>query len=819
MQSLLLLDGVIQDGRYALRLLRRAPGFAIAAVLTLGLAIGANTAVFSIADAVLLKPLPYPEPDRLALVTRLQTDGGVPSESSSQNGATWEALRAHARTFDVAVYSTWTAGANVVAGTSASHVQQQRVGSGFFRVLGVAPVIGREFTPEEDRAGGPAAVILSHEAWHSMFGGAPSAVGAEVQLRGERATVVGVMPPGFRTGEQADLWTPLRPNTSGEGAGENYTVLARLRPGASWPGAAAELDRIGAEVPRGAEQTAAPLRLSVEPLQAALASDLRQPLLLLWAGVAIVLVVACVNLAGLLLARGSVRGREIATRMALGGSRAVVMRQVLVESAVVALLGGAAGVVLGYWGLTALQPLARDAFEIWRPVVMDERAVAVAAGLALAASLAFGMVPAWYATRIDVQAALAGGNSRGATAGVSAFRRGLVVAQVALGVVLLAGAGLLLRTFTHLRTLDPGFDPAGAIAASLSLEDARYRTGDRVRGMVDATLDRLSRTPGVESAAVVLGLPYERLLNLGFRPTTGPRSGEGRTVMTSATYVSGDLFAALRIPLRHGRTFSGRDLTASPPVAIVNEAFAREYFGGETAVGHRMRISGVEREIVGVVGDVQLRPGWGDFGPLAAMPLTYLPLAQAPDGLLRLVHGWFAPAFVVRSSLPRDETVAALRRALDTADPLLPFARVRSLDEVRGASLAPQRLLMVLLSGLALAAVALAAVGIHGLIATSVNERTREMGIRLALGAGTPRVVRSLMMPGLMMTGAGLAVGITAALVSARLLRSFVWGVSTADPLTFVSVAVLVLAIAAIASIVPARRILRLDPAATLRDG
>jgi predicted permease len=814
-----LFDALARDARYAARMLRRAPAFAVTAVVTLALAIAANTAVFSIVDAVLLKSLPYPEPDRLALVTRIASLDGATAESVSQNGLTWEAIRARAAVLDVAVYSTWTTGANLVAGTTASHVQQQRVGSGFFRVLGIAPVVGREFSSEEDRAGGPAAAILSHALWHSLFAGDRSAVGSTIELRGERATIVGVMPAGFRTGEKADIWTPLRAGKTGEGAGENYTVLARLRPEATWPAALGELEQIGAEVERSRPSSeGAPLRLSLEPLQASLASGLRDPLLLLWGGVAIVLVVACVNLSGLLLARGAGRTREIATRMALGSSRAIVIRQVLVESALLAVLGGLAGVVLGYWTLEGLKALALDTFDIWRPVVLDARAVVVAGVLALGASLVFGIVPAWQATRVQVQSALTSGGTRAIAGGSGrGLRRVLVVAQVALGVVLLAGAGLLVRTFTHLRGLDPGFDGNGVLTASVSLEDARYRTAERVTSLVGQTLVQLEGSLGIESAAVVLGLPYERLLNLGFRPMSGPEAAAGRTLMTSATYVSGDLFGTLRIPLRQGRVFSDRDGATSQPVAIVNEAFARAYFAGG-ALGHRIRLSGTEREIVGVVGDVQLRPGWGDHGPLGAMPLTYIPLAQAHDGLLRLVHGWFAPAFVVRAAGPREATVATVRRALDTADPRLPFARVRSMADVRDASLARQRLLMTLLVGLALAAVALAAIGIHGLIATSVTERTREVGIRLALGAGRPRVVRALMLPGLTLSLAGIALGGAAALAGARLLKSLVWGVSTTDPLTFVAVAGLLLAVATTASALPAFRILRLDPAKTLRE-
>jgi predicted permease len=554
------------------------------------------------------------------------------------------------------------------------------------------------------------------------------------------------------------------------------------------------------------------------PLQQGMTADLRTPLLVLWAAVAIVLLVACVNLAGLLLARGAGRAREIATRMALGSGRAAVMRQLLVESVVLAGLGALAGLALGWIALDGLRAIAAGAFDLWQPIALDARAVGAAVLLSTCATAMFGVAPAFHATRLDVQSALTDGSARTVAGRPARWpRRLLVVAQVALGVVLLAGAGLLVRSFAHLHGLEPGFDPAGVTTATVSLQDARYRTSTSVTQMFDATLARLRPSPGIDAAAAVLGLPYERLLNLGFRHLDGPEAAAGGR-MTSATYVAGDVFTALRIPLRAGRAFDGRDTATSPAVAIVSDAFARQYFGGGNPVGRRIAVAGGEREIIGLVGDVQLRPGWGDHGPIAAMPLTYIPLAQASDGLLRLVHGWFAPSFIVRSSATGEATAAEVRAALDATDPLLPFAEVRSMADVQARALARPRLLMALLAGLALAAVLLAAIGIHGLIATSVVERTREMGIRLALGASMPSAVRSLVVPGIAMAAAGTAIGAGLAVACARLLRSFIWGVAPNDPLTFGAVAGILLAIATIASVVPALRILKLDPAATLRD-
>jgi predicted permease len=686
-------------------------------------------------------------------------------------------------------------------------------------VLGVAPLIGREFTGDEDRAGGPPAVMLSHALWRTMFDGDPTVIGRTLMIRGEAATIAGVMPPGFRSGAAADVWTPIRPSTTGEGEGENYLILVRVRPGIEWARADAEIRQIGADVARARPLPAGvSLTFGLDPLQTGMTADLRGPLLMLWAAVGLALLIACVNLAGLLLARASARSREIATRIALGSGRGAMVRQLVVESVLLAAIGWIAGVALGAAILQELKALAADALDIWQPVALDGRAVAAAGLLALSASSVFGIAPAFHATRIDVHAALVEGGTRSvARGGRSWARRLLIVTQVALGVVLLVGAGLLVRTFLHLRHLDPGFDASGVVTASVSLQDARYRTAERVRRLADETLVRLAQTPGVTGAAVSLGLPYERLLNLGFRHLDGTEAAAPRGRMTSAAYVAGDFFATLRIPVRAGRAFDRRDRADSPPVAIVNDTFARQYLGGAAgAIGRRIAFAGSEREIVGVVGDVQVRPGWGDSGPIATMPLAYIPLEQASDGFLRLVHGWFAPAFIVRTE-GKTDAVAVLRRAIDATDPLLPFARVRDMSQVRDASLARQRFLMVLLAGLAFAAVLLAAVGIHGLIATTVLERSREMGIRVALGATLSQAMRSLALPGILLTLAGTAIGLAASLAFARLLAHYVWGVSTTDPVTFAAVGAILLVVASVASFVPALRILRIDPATILR--
>jgi predicted permease len=827
-----LIEAAWLDVRYARRVLWRTPAFTLTAILTLALAIGVNTAVFALVDAILLKPLPYPHPDRLALLIHTVKQGGQVSSNPAVDGRTWELVRDHVTSADRAVFSDWTTGVNLVVrganGTEqARFVQQQRVSTGFFSVLGVPMLAGREFTADEDRAGGPPAVVLSAELWRSAFGSDPSAVGRAITLRGEPYTVVGIMPEGFQTGSRADLWTPLRPSTTGEGGGTNYEVLVGLRDESSRPAVIAQLASVAEELKRQRAATAETpgnlpeVSFSLIGLQEGMTAAIRPSLFVVWAAVAVVLVAACVNLAGLMLTRAARRRREMATRLALGSGRSAVIRQLMVEASVLGIVAGAAGIGVAAVMVSGLTWLAQDGFEIWQTVTIGWQEALVTVALAIVGSLIFGLGPALQASRQSTQSSLLA-SGRSVAGGTSHWpRRLLVVTQVALGVLLLVGSGLLLRTFNHLRNLEPGFDPAQVVTAAVSLEDARYRTGESVARLMDNVLTRVRQEPGMGSAAAGLGLPYERLLNIGFTRMDGPGAANPRSQITNATYITSDYFEAFRIPVRSGRVFDGRDRADSAPVAIVNDALARAHFkleGDTDPIGHNIRISGTVREIVGVVGDIQVRPGWGSNGPLSAMPLVYVPVAQVSDGFVRLVHGWFMPTIAVRSSLSTVQVSDAIRRAVAAVDPLLPIASVRTMSEVRAASLGQQRLLTTLLLSLAVAALIVAAIGIHGLIAASVTERTREMGIRLALGSTLGQALQTLALPGVLLAAVGTAAGLLAAAAAIPLIRHFVWGVSVSDPLTYAGVASLILIVATVASVAPALRILRLDPATTLRQ-
>ncbi|HEY2433959.1 MAG TPA: ABC transporter permease [Vicinamibacterales bacterium] len=828
MNRIPMLETLARDTRYALRMLGKTPGFTAAAVVTLALGIGANAAVFSAVNALLFEPLPFPQPDRLAIVGRhYRSVKSGDSHDTGSNGRMWLAVRDHTSTVDAAVYGG-TTGVNLVAAENVAYVSQQRVSAGYFRVLGIAPMIGREFSPDEDRPGGQPVVMLTYDLWRRVFGGDRAVAGRPVTLRGETYAIVGVMPADFPIteggarfdgGSGVDLWTPLQPSTTGEGGGTNYETIARLRDGVSW--AQAQNDLRGASsqafvnVPAG---DAAELELV--PMQAGMTADIRQPLLMLWGAVGIVLLIACVNVAGLLLARGATRTREIATRMALGSGRGAVVRQLLVESVIIGLLGAAAGLTVAWAALSVVGSLGAKVFGLWQPLTLNTRVLLATAACGVGTSVLFGLFPALQTSRLDVQAALAESGTRGVAGGSSRWpRRVLVVAEMMLGVILLVSAGLLIRTFVHLRTLDPGFDEANLLTASVSLQDARYREPQAVAQLFEATNARLRGRAGIGSVAVALGMPYSRLLNDGFRRLDGPQvdsPSEGR--ITNEMYVTPGFFETLHVPVRGGRTFDPRDTAQSAPVAVVNEAFVARYYKNDPQVIGRHIGPGAPREIVGIVGNTQQgSAGWGNFGPISPLPCVYIPVAQTTSKFLTLVHTWFQPSWVVRSQLPASQVVSELRTAIAAVDPQLPIASIRTIDALRGEKLASQRFMVWLVAGLGLIALVLAGVGLHGLIASSVNERTRELGIRLALGATGSQAIAVVVVPGLLLAAAGVTLGAAAALAVTRLLQSFVWGVAPSDPATFAGVIAGLMLIAVAASLLPALRVLRLDPASTLR--
>ncbi len=807
-----------RDLRYAIRILLKAPLFTSAAVLTLALCIGANTAIYTVVDRVLLRALPYPQPERLAeIVTHFERSG---YDGVGQTGATWEVLHDRVQTMDLATWSGGfgSTGVNMVAGNHAEYVKQQRVSAGFFRVLGVAPALGREFSADEDRPNGPAAAVLSHSLWMRLFNGDANAIGRSITLRGEPHTIAGVMPDRFSTGEAVDVWTPVRPCRTCEGGGQNYAIVARLRPDVTWPEADAEAAAIGQpamdDLYRGPQNHA---RLHIIPLQRAETELVRQPILILWGAVAAVLLIGCVNIAGLLMARGVSRAPEIALRLALGGGRGAIVRQLLSESFVIAACGGAGGVALGYAGSRFFGALLADAFGVRGEIGLDARVLAITGAIALGTSVVFGLLPALQASRVNLRETLVESGSQSIAGAARSWpRRALVVVEVALGVALLIGAGLLVRSFDHLTRLNAGFDGTHVMTATLSLQDARYRSAASVNRLFEQSVAKMRLAPGVENAAVCLTLPYERAVNVGGR-WVGGKTGEEAFGLINITYVTPGYFETLRIPVLRGRAFSDADVSTAAPVIVVNQTFVKRFSPDQDPIGRQIAQNPLPRTIVGVVGDIQQKAGFGNYGPVSTMPATYIPSAQATDAFLNLVHTWFSPSWFVRVNGPQQGIPGEMQRAVESIDPLLPFAKFRTFDEVRGEAVATERAQAMLLGTLAALALVLAAVGLYGLVASSVAERTRELGIRIALGATSRQVVVAAAVPGFALAIAGIVIGLIIARVAASALRHLVWGVTVTDPLTFAFAAAAVLLVAALASLVPALRIVRLSPITSLR--
>jgi predicted permease len=643
-------------------------------------------------------------------------------------------------------------------------------------------------------------------------------------LRGKPHEVVGVLREDFvPIGEPADVFTPLRASRVGEGGGANFRIIARVRDGRTWSEASGELGNIGQALLSSSQRPLPPgetRRLGVRPLQDALTADVRMPIQMILGCGVLLLLVACVNLAALLLARGSTRSVEIAARLALGSSRAAIVRQGVVESLWLGITGGVLGVGMARACVTLLRTRGAEVLTLGAEPAIDPRVIAVTAFVSILAAVVFGLVPALAASRVDVRAALAAGGPRTIPGGTRHWaRRTLIATEVALSVVLLVVAGLFARTLRSLDTLDPGFNADGLVTTNVSLQDERYVSAARINQLFDVSLDALSRTPGVQSAAVSLGLPYDRLLNYGFRFADGPV--DGSPIVSNFMYITPAFFETFRIPVRSGRAFTAADRAGQAPVVIVNDAFVRYVSCGQNPTGRALRFNSQDWRIVGIVGNVQTQGGGPAHqgmvrGPLEASPVVFFPAAQLSDAFAPIVHQWFMPSWTVRTS---DEAGAesALRRAIGAADALLPTTAVIRIGEVQARATARQRLLLTLVGAVAGVALLLAVIGIYGVIAQTVVERTREFGVRLALGATAGATIRDVIRSGFTLAGAGVAVGVGLAWGATRLISSLIWGVGAHDPLTLVTVSTVLLVFAAAASFVPALRILRLDPARILK--
>jgi predicted permease len=815
--GLALVDDLRRDVRYAWRMAAKQKGLTATVVAILAITIGANSAVYTLVDRLVVRPLPYPEPQRLGAIVRHFERGGRSGESFSVTGSVWETMRDGVPDLDIAVVGG-PSGVNLAAGEDIAYVQQQRVSSGYFRVLGMPPAIGREFTADEDRSGGPSAVILSHSLWTRTFHADPTIVGHAITLRGEPSIVVGVLPDGFQPTIPVDIWTPLRPSTQGEGAGSNYELVARVRPAAAWTAVAHRVEAIGDVLIRERVHPPADVHLSLRlvPWQRVATNTIRQPLLVLWAAVLVVLLIGCVNIAGLLLSRSSARAREIATRIAIGGGRGAIARQLLVESLLLAAGGSVAGIGLGY--VLSRSLAAQFATVIALPTNPDLRVFFITTGASLATSVAFGLFPALHATRADVRRVL--GDAGGGTIAGRGNRwptQLMVVSQIALGIVLVMAAGLLIRTFSHLTRQPSNVDPSNVVAATMSLQDARYRTPDAVNALFDRSLNRIRQLPGVADAAIALSLPYERALNNGWR-FDGEPMVQQQTI--TLTYVTPDYFRTLKTPVRAGRVFDDGDRQSSRKVVVVNDAFVRHFGQGRGVVGRLIHLGGAAQpavEIVGVVGAIQqsnnvLQGG----GPVAAIPGAFVPATQFGDAFL-LAHNWFQPSWIVRTRGPVP-IVAALRQTLREIDPQLTFNKFRTIDDVQSEIMTTPRTLTWLLAMLAGIAIVLCVVGVYGLVASTVAERRRELGVRIALGATPYDTLKAAALGGIGLAIVGTAAGALLSVPAMSVMRQIVFGVSVNDPLTLAAAAAIVVLAAAAAAMVPAWRTLRMNVTAVLNS-
>jgi predicted permease len=816
-------DAILRDLKYALRQLRRNPGFTFTVLLTLSVAIGANTAVFSMVNALLLRPLPYPQPDRLgSLVTHydgFNTKGGaIAEDDSSTDGETWEMVRDNVPTV-IAGVTSGVSGVNLKAGNSVRFAREQRVSAGYFETLGVLPRYGRSFTAEEDRPNGPKVVIISYDIWQSALGSDPQGIGKTITLKGEPYTLVGVLPPHAESPFKADLWTPLRPTRDGEGEGNNYAVILRLRDGATWIQADTQLAPLHPESLKNfqSRQPKGHAWLFAIPLQQGFAREQRAtPVYILMAAVAFILLIAGANLAGLMLVRVTRRSGEIATRLALGGTHASILRQLMMEPLLLSLLGGALGLLVVVEGLDLLARLVPADMIPVGGIGIDYRVLAFAAIISLFSSVLIGLLPALELRRMDLRSSMTAGTSRSGSQGVRRRTRQLLIAgEVTLTVVLLAGTGLLIRTLVFLQTLPPGFDANNVLTAKVSLDDVRYHDGVTFDRLLQQSLAAMKRIPGVESAAVGLSLPYERGLNNGVAILDGPFTG--KQFVTSDAYVTPEYFQTMRIPLLAGRTIAESDTATSEMVAIVNQTFARRFLGANDAVGRHIRTNGKTYTVVGVVGDVTKRPGVMVSAPLDKEAVFYLPATQMRRGMINMAHVWFQPSWIVRTYGPIAGLPESMQKALAETDPSLPFAGFQSLKELQAEALRQQRFEVFLLGTLAALALFLSLVGVYGLVSNMVVQRTREIGIRMALGSSVRQAMMEVGSSGIVAVSLGLAGGLALSAVSVRLIKSELYGVQTYDPLTFLAVLALLIIAATAATFLPTRRIANINPASTLR--
>jgi predicted permease len=818
----------LADVRHSFRTLIKSPGFTIVAILALALGIGANTAIFSVIDRVLLRPLPFPDSERIMRVQRHFPNG----DSTSVSIPKFMAWRQSHAFQSMAAYDFGSVGVNLGSGDRPNPVNALHATAAFFEVFGVKPMLGRNFSPQEDLPNAGRFAVLTYNLWKDRLGADREIAGKTILLNSQAYTVAGVLPESYQPDPPTDLYLPEQFDPESNNQGHIYFVAGRLAPGASIESAQAELkviaDRFRAAHPDFTDKTET---VGVLPLRVAIGGEVHLALLILGGAVLFVLLMACANVANLLLARAAGRHREMAIRTAVGASRGRIVRQLLTESLILAMAGGVAGFAFGAAGIRMLLafspgniPRVNDPEHPAAALsLLDWRALAFLFAITFVTGILFGLLPAIRVSRLDVNSALKESSSRSGT-GLknNRIRALLVIGEIAVAIILLTGAALMIRTFAGLRAVNSGLDPTNVLTMQTALSGARYETTAQVENTVSQVMERVEALPGVEFAAASLVIPMQgTAIDLPFTiagraPANGKFEGDEQWRFVSPHY-----FEALRIPLLRGRTFDRRDTGKSEHVVIVNEAFAKKYWpkadplGQLMAVGEGLGPDFAEgpRHIVGIVGSVT-ESGLSN----GMVPAMYIPEGQTTDGLTKLANSLLPMSWVIRTKTDPLAAASSIRHEFEALDGQLTPSKIRTMETLIADSTTRENFNMLLLTVFAAVALLLAAVGIYGLMSYSVEQRTQEIGIRMALGAGRGEMMKMVLGQGMRLVSIGVVIGLAAAFGLMRLLGSLLFGVKATDPLTFVTVAITLSSVALLAAFIPAQRATRVDPILALRQ-
>lgn len=795
---------LLQDLRYAVRMLLKNPGVTIIGVIALALGIGANAAIFSVVNAVLLRPLPYDQPERLVVLKENKVPQFPEFSVSPGNFLDWQKQNT---VFEKLVAINGAA-YNLVIGDEPERLVGARVSAGTFEMLKVVPSLGRTFLEEEDQPGHEGVVILSDGLWRRRFGADPNIAGQPVTLSGNAYTVIGVMPAAFRFPDnETELWTPIAFTArQAQQHGSHFlSAIGRLKPGVTIEQANEELVAIAGRLAEQYPGSNAGWSVNVFSMQDYAVRDIKLALLVLLGAVALVLLIACANVANLQLARAAARQKEIAIRSALGASRWRVVRQLLTESVLLSIVGGAVGLLLAVWGNNSLLSLAPEDLPRVKDASLDGKVLAFTIVVSLLTGVIFGLVPALQAGNSKLNEILKEG-SRGSTGGHHRVRGALVVAEVAIALVLLVGAGLLIRSLYRLQQVNPGFNPHNAMAVNIALPGKKYPQSEQRSAFFTELIARVSMLPGVKAVGATQSLPIQGDFLVGFKIQGRPPAAPGDDVSTNYYAVTPDYFQAMGIPLLRGRLFTEHDNATAPSVAIINEEMVKKFFPDEDPIGKRLSLSqGTDRyrEIVGVVGDVK------QYG--LAQPATwqsYEPYLQMPFGGMTMI---------LRTEGNPMTLASAIRSEVLAVDKEQPVSRIRTLDLIVADSISQQRFSMLLLGAFAAVALILAVVGLYGVMSHSVTQRTHEIGIRAALGAQHKDVIKLIVGQGMILALIGVAIGLGASYALTRVMAALLFGVAPTDTLTFVGISLLLTGVALGACFVPARRALKVDPIVALR--